>query len=259
MFKFSENRSLWLLPVILILFILEIVTLPLALNSTYSGRSENPEHLLVYTPGRLTWDSGTGIDQNGAAIMRIFSDVYGDAAQTDVDSADGNEVIAPGTDGFNIVRLKNNVGGSIKYTAVLYSFKSSDAIPVKASLSAPGAIPTSVYPLPAGVSHSQVISAVSGYLAGGAIEDFDTSWFWTFYESDARDTLDTGLGNAPIPDQLTLGLYIVVEDDNSYIAPNIPKTGDENHTMMYASLMLIALIMAGLLFIESRRREKCED
>jgi len=261
MLKLSEKRNGWMLPAVLILFVLVILTAPLVLGYTYSGRSEALSHFLIYTPGRLTWDSATGIDKNGAAIFSVFSNVYADGASPDVVSADGDNVIAPGTGGFNIVRLKNNVGGSIKYTAVLYSIKTNDTIPVKADMNAPGASATAAYPLPAGVAPSQVINAVGGILAGGAIQDFDTSWVWNFYESSARDALDTELGNASIPDEITLGLYIVVEDGNSYIAPNVPRTGDENQAAMYAALLAISLFMAVILIVEQRRnaKDKCEE
>ena len=64
---FSKKINQWLLPAVLILFILEIVTLPYMVQLTYAGRSEEAGHVLTYTEGKLTWDSATGIDENGVA------------------------------------------------------------------------------------------------------------------------------------------------------------------------------------------------
>ena len=39
-----KKSNKWLLPTVLILFILEVVTLPLIVLLTYAGRAETPEH-----------------------------------------------------------------------------------------------------------------------------------------------------------------------------------------------------------------------
>ena len=256
---FGERTIRWMLPVMLILFILEIVTFPLVLGYTYSDRSETPNHVLSYTQGKLRWDSATGINADGSAVLDLFDYIYPDGTESDVEASDGDNVVAPGTEGFNIVRLKNNVSGSIKYTAVLYRIRSSEELPVEASLSGTGFSDTASYPLPAGVSRHQVLRAVSGTLAGRAAQDFDVSWLWEFYVSDAQDVTDTVLGNKLEPDEVTVGLYIVVEDENSYAVPTSPKTGDDSFIGLYSALMLISLLMLLLLFFEWRRRDKEDE
>ena len=57
------KKSRWLLPAVLILFLLEVLLFPLAVGVTYSGRSESPDHVLAYTTGKLTWDSATHIQK----------------------------------------------------------------------------------------------------------------------------------------------------------------------------------------------------
>ena len=47
----------------------------LAAPGIAAGAAE-PAHVLSYTTGRLTWDSATGIDENGAAVLSLFADAY---------------------------------------------------------------------------------------------------------------------------------------------------------------------------------------
>lgn len=249
---FSEKVSRWLLPTVLILFILEVMTLPLVLGITYSGRSESPDHILTYTQGKLTWDKATGIDENGVAELDLFDAVY-----PSVESEDGGNVVAPGTEGYNIVRLKNSVSGSVKYTAVLYRIRTSEDLPVEAELIGSNFTDTTNYPLPDGVAAYQVLRAVTGTVKGGEIQDFDISWLWEFETSTEQDEIDTFLGDKNNADNVTVGLYIVVEDNNSYITPDIPKTGDESHIGMYVGLMVISLVMLILLLWDRRKEKKC--
>ena len=244
---FSEKVFRWLLPVVLILFVMEAAILPLVVHFTYSDRSETPNHILTYTPG------ATGIDSNGVAVLDLFDYFYGSGTDPDVLSSGKKNVVAPGTGGFNIVRLKNSAAGNINYTAVLYRIRSDEQLLVEASLTGTEFTDTDRYFLPAGVSDGQVIRAVSGTVAGGAIQDFDLSWFWQFYVSDAQDAVDTSLGSKLNPDEVTVGLYIVVEDNNSYITPDIPQTGDESGIVRYSMLMLVSFLMLIFLLVERRR------
>ena len=251
---FSEKVNRWLLPAVLILFILEVMTLPLVLGITYSGRSESPNHILTYTQGKLTWDSATGIDKNGAAELDLF-----DAEYPGVESEDGSNVVAPGTEGYNIVRLKNSVSGSVKYTAVLYRIRTNEDLPVEAALIGSSFTDTANYPLPKGVETYQVLRAVTGTVKGGEIQDFDISWLWEFETSAEQNEIDTFLGDKDYADEVTVGLYIVVEDNNSYVTPDIPKTGDESHIGMYVGLMVISLVMLILLLCDRRKEKKCNS
>lgn len=211
-----------LLPAVLILFILEVVTFPFVLGFTWAGRSDAPERVLTYTKGKLTWDSADGIDENGAAELLLFDSEY-----PGVKSSSGNKIVAPGTESGSTVRLKNSVSGKISYTAVLYRIRSTDLLPVEAALSGDGLADTHDYTLPEGVTDSDVIRAVSGSVGGGLIQDFDIDWRWDIGNSEEQDIIDTQLGRKAAEgdaDTVTIGLYIVVEDRNSYdqILPFLP-------------------------------------
>lgn len=251
---FSEKVSRWLLPTVLILFILEVLSLPLVLGITYSGRSESPDHILTYTQGKLTWDSATGIDENGVAVLNLF-----DAEYENAKGANGENIVAPGTEGFNIVRLKNAVTGSVNYKAVLYRIRTNEDLPVEAALEGENFTDTADYPLPEGVTADQVVRAVDGTIGGNEILDFDISWAWNYDESADQNAIDTILGDKAESDEVTVGLYIVVEDNNEYIMPDSPQTGDNTNIGFYFALMIISLIMLIILLFERRREKKCEE
>lgn len=249
-----HKMNRWLLPVIVILFVLEVMTLPLVVGVTYSAKNTTPDHVLTYTKGKLTWDSATDIDKNGVAEMDLFDAVY-----NNVEAGNGDNLVAPGCEGTNTIQLKNNVSGSVKYTAVLYWIRSTDLLPVEVSLAdSTGFTDTTTYKLPDGVEKDQVIRAVTGTVKGGEIQDFDISWLWEFETSAEQDEIDTFLGDKHNADEVTVGLYIVVEDNNSYITPDIPKTGDESHIGMYVGLMVISLVMLILLLWDRRKEKICD-
>lgn len=202
----------WLLPAALILFLMEIILFPLAVQLTYGGRRESPDHVLTYTSNKLTWDSATGINpETGAAKLSLFGSSY-----QNVQGENDENVVAPGTEGTNIVRLKNEAGKSITYIAVMYRMKEEKTLPVEPVLEDNAAFAdTKVYPLPKGVTQDQVVRAVTGSVKSGQIQDFDITWLWEYYESSERDMADTALGNKAAwyaPDDVTAGLYIVVEE-----------------------------------------------
>lgn len=250
----SEKVSRWLLPAVLILFILEVMTLPLVLGITYSGRSESPDHILTYTSGRLTWDSSTDIDDTGTACLSLFDVEYPGA-----ESFDGSKIIAPGTEGYNIVRLKNSTDKAIKYTAVLYAIRTIEDIPVRVGLIGSDFADTADFLLPAGVGEKQVVRAVTGMLGGDEIQDFDISWLWEYESDEDQDYIDTFLGACAGDYEITVGIYIVVEDDDGgYVTPDVvPKTGSESWFGMYVILMLISFIILILLLWDRHKEKKC--
>lgn len=253
---FEKNRQR-ILPLLLTLAVLALLSLPLAVNPAWAAPGTSPDHVLTYNQNSLKWDSTTGINADGTAELKLF-----DANYNNVESVDGRKVVAPGTDGSNMIRLVNNVSGRIRYTAVLYSIKTDPRIPVQPSLSGTGMYDTASYQLPAGVTGAEVIRAVRGTVAGHGLQDFDINWLWNYEVTDAQDVTDTELGNAAAAamkeqtdgDTVTVGFYIVVEDSNNYY---VPKTGDDSHIAMYLAFMLIAAAGAAVSVVIYRRHGKC--
>lgn len=253
---FEKNRQR-ILPLLLTLAVLALLSLPLAVNPAWAAPGTSPDHVLTYNQNSLKWDSATGINADGTAELTLF-----DANYTNVEAVDGRRVVAPGTDGSNMIRLVNNVSGRIRYTAVLYSIKTDPRIPVQPSLGGTGMYDTASYQLPAGVTGAEVIRAVRGTVAGHGLQDFDINWLWNYEATDAQDATDTELGNAAAAamkeqtdgDSVTVGFYIVVEDSNNYY---VPKTGDDSHIAMYLAFMLIAAAGAAVSVVIYRRHGKC--
>lgn len=250
----SKKYTDWLLPAVLILFLLQVVTLPFVLGKSWAGRSESPAHVLTYTKGSLTWDKATGVDADGTARFTIFHTAY-----DNVQSDDGSKVVAPGTGELSVIRLQNTVGGSITYKAVLFQIQDDPDMEVETALS--GSLTDAAsYPLPKGVQPEQVLRAVTGTVKGGEFQDFDIDWLWQFDNGPEQDLIDSEVGDRAslgLDTDVNVGLYIVVEDNNSYVSPTPPQTGDDSSLGIYVALMCVSAVMLVLLLWERRKERKC--
>ena len=232
---------------------------------------------LTYTRNKLVWDRDTDIDDNGVAVLDLFSADYGSIV-----SEDGTKVIAPNSVGSSTVRLKNAVQGSVTYTAVVYSIRTNEDIPVTPMLEDDGFEKAENAPVPEGVLPEQIIASVGGKLAGSGVQDFTIHWFWPYESDEKQDEIDTALGNAAAEgtETVTVGIYIVVEDNNKYPVPNTdddddddgsdgghhrpgqvkpeppPHTGDDTNVELYAALAALSLSMLVLLTALFRRSRK---
>ena len=256
--KHTVSVREWIFPVFLILFILQVVLLPIMIGLTYATRSERPEHILTYTTGTLTWDKDTSVRADGSANLSFFETLY-----QNVNAENAEKVLAPGTEKDSVIRLKNNVKRSVRYTAVLYSLSSSPDLAIGASLSGEGFSDTSDYVLPEQIGADAVIRAVSGSVVANGMQDFDINWFWSFEDEtdiDARDRIDTYLSNKAADgsaDDATLGFYLVVHDGGE-IGPT-PVTGDRSMLGGYIVLMVISGGMTVLLALTRKRRKSDEE
>jgi len=237
----TEKIRSWLLPVLLILFVLQMVTLPHAAGYTFAEDAGAPQNRLVYIYDSLRWDKTLGVDPaTGAVELGLFDRL----------TPDGRRVIAPGDSGSSSVRLHSR-GGEITYTAVLYRIRTNEDIPVTPVLSAGNAAVTTRYILPDGISEDQVITAVTGKVNHQSVQDFHVSWKWDS-QSDEQDVILSRENG-----QITVGLYIVVEKTGEYGSdPTLPQTGDSSHIGMYSTLMVISGLLLVLLVMDRRREEK---
>ena len=244
------------LEVVLTLLLIQLILLPAALGVTYASSGTRPEHILTYTTGRLTWDSATETDGQGAARLELFRRSY-----DNVNAANGKNVIAPGTAGETVVRLKNNTGRTVSYTAVLYEKKTNAALPVTSALTGEAFADTTSYVLPDGVDEGQVVRAVSGTVGGNQRQDFSILWSWLFEVSAQQDAADTALGNAAT-DVEELGFYLPVTDQGgsggTVIEPEKPdyKTGDEFSPVWYVLAPGAAALIVIITGINTKRRHK---
>ncbi len=224
-----------------------ICTFPYAFGETWSLPGAEADRTLTYTTGKLTWDSAADIDANGEIILSMFKSAY-----TNVESADGSKVVAPGTDNTTCIRLRNKAGSSISYTAVLYRLDETE-VPIVADLSGAAAVKT--YSLPKNVSEDQVVKAIGGTVKRNSVQLLDIDWLWQYFVDDEGDELDTHLGNAETPEQVRYGLYIVVTDNSTGQAVN-PKTGDSSHIVLWSVLTLVSLCAVVYLLASGERSRK---
>ena len=249
-----EKLRAWMFPAILILFILQVMLLPVMIGLTYAVPAERPEHILTYRTGSLVWDKAASVRPDGSAELSFFQTLY-----KNVNADNAERVLAPGTEKDSVIRLKNDTNKEITYTAVLYSLSTSQNLDIGASLSGDGFSDTSRYTLPEGVKKETVVRAVGGKLDAKRMQDFDINWFWNFEDgasTDGRDSIDTYLGNKAA-NEATLGFYLVVYDDGE-ILPS-PQTGDNTVICGYVVLMLISGGLCLFLALTRKRRERDED
>lgn len=254
----SEKIAGMMLPAILILFILQVILLPVMIGLTYAVPAERPQHILTYNTGSLVWDKATSVRPDGSAELSFFETLY-----KNVSADNAERVLAPGTEKDSVIRLKNDTNREITYTAVLYSLSTSPDLDIGASLSGDGFSDISVYTLPENIKKETVVRAVGGRLDAKKLQNFDINWFWNYEDGanvDERDRIDTYLGNKAASgnaDDVTLGFYIVVRDGGE-IGPPSP-TGDNTMIGGYVVLMLISGGACLFLVLTRRRREKVED
>lgn len=252
------KKHAWLFPALLALFILEILLLPVMVTLTYPTRSVNPEHILTYTPNRLMWDGNTEVRSDGSAELSFFETMY-----QNVNAENAEKVLAPGTEKGSVIRLSNKAQNGVRYTAVAYALKSDPRLPATAEMSGDGFSDTADYTLPDGISPTSVIRAVNGSVPAGGKQDFNIDWSWAFEDEadiDARDRLDTYLGNLAADgraDRITIGLYLVVEDNGKTVAPS-PQAGDNTPLLGYVALMAISGAGAVAAAVIGRRRKENE-
>lgn len=225
----KNQKSGILLPISVVLFILLVLTFPLVVYGSYAGRSESPEHILTYKSYKLTWDTGTSVDENGMAELSLFDAIYDNA-----ESEDGAKIIAPGTGtvGDCTVRLKNSDKAGITYTALVYYEKSSSDLPIAVSLANDAGTETDDYTLPADIGSAQIAKAVRGKLNPGQIQDFDLNWYWLYEDGRSQDILDTALGDkaaAGDADDVIAGIFIYVELEDEPTTEQ-PSTADPAST-----------------------------
>lgn len=224
--------------------------------------SSSPDHVLTYTTGELVWDEQTEVRADGTARMDLFSETHHNVA-----SSNGERVFAPGTEMSNITRLKNESDSAIHYVVVMYRIKNEPNLPIEPELLGSGFEDTTDYPLPDGVREDHVVRAVTGAVEPGDVQDFSIAWLWNYYDSYERDAMDTDLGNTAAyfeADDVTAGLYIVVEDDSngtttSYIYPSLPKTGDDIALTVGALLAtaMLSLLLMGV--AKGWKARKCKE
>ena len=241
---------------LLLLFIMQVLLLPAVISATYATKSVKPEHIITYTPGKLSWDENTETDSSGAARLFLF-----DSAYENTSADNGEKTIAPGTQRESVIRLLNESSGKISYRAVLFYKKSDKALPASLTLSGEGFRDSENTALPKELRYMSVVRSVTGELAAKGLQELDVSWLWEFEDGEKtaeRDESDTSFGNKAAEgndETLSAGVYIVIEDENGTVLPDVPKTGDTSRLAAYIILMCCSASSLLVLFFAGRKRK----
>lgn len=234
MISIIKKCTPWLLPTVLVLFILEVVCLPLVIKFTWPTDRPSPDHVLTYSLNKLTWDEDTVVDPiTRAAKLNIFDDTYEGEAQSD----NGDHIIAPGLSKQSVVRLFNSRLNAVDYYAFLYYKQSTEDIPITITFDPENTYPRlpNGYVMPPEITGQgyTIIGAYYGFVPGSAMSDLTINWEWPFEDPadiDGRDAVDTELGNKAANndfENVEVGLYVYIED---YDTGGIPGGGGGGST-----------------------------
>lgn len=231
------KKVIKLLKLLILFVIIQVIVLIYTVGLTYSSKNDKVISILTYKQGKLTWDINTKVDEKGVAELSLFE-------ESSINSKSYGNIIFPGANESNVIKLRNTANNAVKYTVVVYNKKTNDEIPVVVELTGENLNNTEEYTLPQGVEKQDVIRAVYGTIDGNDIKDFEINWKWEFYENNQQDVIDTILGNNAIDNQITVGVYVVIEDNNQYISP---KTGDNSIIEIYFIALIISIIILSIL------------
>lgn len=233
-----------------VLFILQIVLLPLFVGVTYASKSLNPEHTITYSSHQLLWDRNTQVDLNGVAQLSLFESIY-----ENVNSNQGDNVFAPGTKKESIVRLVNKENTKIRYTVVVYYESTNDQLPLDVYLGDGNFNDVQYNNYPDTIDSNSIVRVVSGELEKNRMQEFDICWEWKFEGEELDDFIDTYFGNQAandVADRVSVGFYIVVEADGTTIHPGSASTGD--YTMIVIDLFI--MVISGLVLLWCMRKDE---
>ena len=255
--KVYKRIQPWLLPVVAILFILELATFPFVVSITDIARDGIPDDLLTYHDGELLWDSGGNIDENGDAHVSLFKAYY-----DGVKSGNGDNVIAPGTAGSTTLRLANGSNEEIAFTAVVYQIKASDNLPIITTFEGAGFEDAADYIIPPNVEPETIIRCVQGKLKSGSEQDFTIQWHWSFAGDEETDALHTLLGNAAASgngeDDVIIGFNLYIHDGNGLVFAGVPMIHPIGLIEVWiVMLSLSAVTLVILLVLKRWEKKKC--
>ena len=216
-------------------------------------------------PGFEASDDKTVWSTNTQVEMFHLSYENGEQIIT-VQGADGDKVIAPGTENSYVFKLKNTGNVALDYTAEIdaYFTPSNIKIPITGRLTR--------YDGKNVVGGKDEYAEVSlldaaedaATLGAGKYTYYTLDWLWPF--ESGNDELDTQLGNLAVEQDLIFTIVIkttATESNNPYDDSGItpPQTGDNTNIALWIVLAVCSFVMMLILIIyhrKERRRNSAE-
>jgi hypothetical protein len=237
-----------------LLLVFAMLLLPL------TAHAATPSATLTFSDGKLTWT-----DSTGQVIKDYKMDVFQQEYETSsgkviAKSKNGDNLVAPGLSGSDLVQFKNDSTHAVEFTTIVYKTVKDVEVTVNGSdadsstvdaealqklLEDKVDVQTSVKLgsgtenqldassvadlLPSGVTVADVVSVTGGSIDALATQDISVSWKWDYEVNADGNITDTILGSTGVdtsvsinPMDVQLGVIVLVED--TYIEPESPVT-----------------------------------
>jgi hypothetical protein len=222
-----------------------------------TAHAATPSATLTFSDGKLTWTNSTG-----QVIKDYKMDVFQQQYETSsgkviAKSKNGDNLVAPGLSGSDLVQFKNDSTHAVEFTTIVYKTVKDVEVTVNGSdadvadkaemlqklLEDKVDVQTSVKLgsgtenqldassvadlLPSGVTVADVVSVTGGSIDALATQDISVSWKWDYEVDENGNITDTILGSTGVdtsvsinPMDVQLGVIVLVED--TYIEPEAP-------------------------------------
>jgi len=237
-----------------------------ATTSTDPSETESTEPTFVAMPGFMIWDDEkVWKTYNEVEIFKVRYEggepvitAEGSEPVITVESANGEKVIAPGTENVYTFRLKNTGNVAMNYSIHLEAYYSDNVehIPVEARMK--------------GYYGRYMVGSKDAYapvmdmngvkehatLDPGNYAIYNLEWRWPFESGD--DAYDTYLGNLATEEDVTLTIVIrtfATAVDGS----DIPETGDRTDVtglLILGLCALVGIVVVILLLVKPKRNEE---
>ncbi len=184
-----------------LLVLLAIVTTLLAAIITFAGNFQTPNATVTYTQNRVSWD--VPVDGAGVADLAIFGEP---------EPGETYPLLYPGAKNDFVLRLENNVHGSVGYSMYLYTENVSN-IPLSFRINESEISSEVDLTLP-DLQGKNIVAKFGGTVPRKSPKDIAIHWEWV----TDTDQTDTDLGNQAVHQDLIydLKVLLVIEDNNSY-------------------------------------------
>lgn len=204
-------------------------------------------------------DKGKWSNQTQREIFRVS---YEDGEQVvTVQSADGDNLIAPGTENSYIFKLKNTGNVALDYTLEMdaYVTPNDTPLPIQSRLDRYDG----KWVLGGKDSYANVSALDAAEdratLGAGKYTYYTLNWVWPFDGDD--NALDTQLGNLAETQDLVFTIVIktvATESENPYDDSGLssPQTGDNAGVALWGVLAVCSLVMMFVLFVCRRKEER---
>lgn len=222
----------------------------------------HPENhrLLTASPGFRVYDENTVWSSH--TDVEIFRISYKNGSgQVTVNSANGEKLLAPGTENTYLFTLENTGNVALDYTLSMDAYFSNDETPIPVYARVTDY--KGNYLLGSAEEKEDVLNLKQvqkkGSLTAGYVAPYTLEWEWPF---ELDDTYDTMLGNMAVDEDITLTIVIMTTatycPDQTIVEGN-PKTGDDSQILLLSGIMVSSGMALILLLLPKKKREDAHE